>query len=44
MVGAIGNVFGVRQALILSPTLLLYTRAIKRGGAEPDLKDATPEK
>jgi MFS transporter, DHA3 family, tetracycline resistance protein len=49
VVGAIGNVFGVRQALtaaalILSPTLLLYTRAIKRGGAEPDLKDAAPEK
>jgi MFS transporter, DHA3 family, tetracycline resistance protein len=48
VVGAIGNIFGVRQALtaalILSPTLLLYGRAIKRGGAEPGLKDATPEK
>ena len=48
VVGAIGNVLGVRQALtaaalILSPTLLLYSRAIKRGGAEPDLKDATPK-
>jgi DHA3 family tetracycline resistance protein-like MFS transporter len=49
VVGAIGNLLGVRQALtaaalILSPTLLLYARAIKRGGAEPDMKDATPEK
>jgi MFS transporter, DHA3 family, tetracycline resistance protein len=48
VVGGIGNIFGVRQvltaaALILSPTLILYGRAIKRG-AEPDLKDATPEK
>jgi MFS transporter, DHA3 family, tetracycline resistance protein len=49
VVGAIGNVFGVRQALtaaalILSPTLLLYGRAIKRGGAEPVLKDTTSER
>jgi DHA3 family tetracycline resistance protein-like MFS transporter len=49
VLGAIGNIFGVRQALtaaalILSPTLLLYARAIKRGGAEPDLKDTSPEK
>ncbi len=47
VIGAIGNVFGVRQALTaaaltLSPTLLLYARAIRRGGAEPDLKSATP--
>jgi MFS transporter, DHA3 family, tetracycline resistance protein len=46
VVGAIGNIFGVRQALaaaalILSPTLLLYGRAIKRGGAEPGLKEAS---
>jgi DHA3 family tetracycline resistance protein-like MFS transporter len=46
VVGAIGNVFGVRQALaaaamILSPTLLLYGRAIKRGAA---VKEAIPEK
>ena len=39
VIGAIGNVFGVRPALtaaalILSPTLLLYTRAIRRGGLE----------
>ena len=49
VVGAIGNIFGVRQALtaaalILSPTVLLYGRAIKRGGAEPKLRDSTPEK
>ncbi|HEY6580434.1 MAG TPA: MFS transporter [Rubrobacter sp.] len=48
-IGAIGNIFGVRQALtaaalILSPTLLLYGRAIKRGGVDPGLKDATPER
>jgi MFS transporter, DHA3 family, tetracycline resistance protein len=47
VIGAIGNAFGVRQALTaaaltLSPTLLLYARAIRRGGAEPDLKSATP--
>ena len=49
VVGAIGNVFGVRQALtaaalILSPTLLLYGRAMKRGGAETGLKDTTPDR
>ena len=49
VVGAIGNIFGVRQALtaaalILSPTVLLYGRAIRRGGAEPELRDATPKK
>jgi DHA3 family tetracycline resistance protein-like MFS transporter len=49
VVGVIGNVFGVRQALtaaalVLSPTLLLYARAIKRGGADPELGDNTPEK
>jgi MFS transporter, DHA3 family, tetracycline resistance protein len=48
-IGAIGNIFGVRQALtaaalILSPTLLLYGRAIKRGGVDSGLKDATPER
>ncbi len=45
VIGAIGNVFGVRPALtvaalILSPTLLLYARAIRRGGVEPGLKGA----
>jgi len=44
VIGAIGNVFGVRPALtvaalVLSPTLLLYARAIKRGGLEPGLED-----
>jgi hypothetical protein len=47
VIGAIGNLFGVRSALtvaalILSPTLLLYARAMKRGGVEPELKDANP--
>ena len=46
VIGVIGNVFGVRPALtitalILSPTLLLYGRAIGRGGVEPELKDAS---
>jgi MFS transporter, DHA3 family, tetracycline resistance protein len=44
VIGVIGNVFGVRSALtitalILSPTLLLYGRAIQRGGVEPEVKD-----
>jgi MFS transporter, DHA3 family, tetracycline resistance protein len=46
VIGVIGNVFGVRSALtiaalILSPTLLLYGRAIRRGGVEPELEDAS---
>jgi MFS transporter, DHA3 family, tetracycline resistance protein len=49
VIGVVGNVLGVRQALtaaalILSPTLLLYARAIKRGAAEPDPKSATPDR
>jgi MFS transporter, DHA3 family, tetracycline resistance protein len=49
VIGVIGNVFGVRSALtitaiILSPTLLLYGRAIRRGGVEPELKDPSPAK
>ena len=45
VIGAIGNLFGVRPALtvaalILSPTLLLYARAMKRGVVEPKAKDA----
>src|SRR5918997_1228746 len=45
VIGAIGNIFGVRPALtvaalILSPTLLLYARAMKRGGVDPDPKRA----
>jgi hypothetical protein len=44
VIGAIGNVFGVRSALTvaalaLSPTLLLYARAMKRGGVDPEPKD-----
>src|SRR5918997_205819 len=39
VIGAIGNLFGVRPALtltalVLSPTLLLYARAMRRGGVE----------
>jgi DHA3 family tetracycline resistance protein-like MFS transporter len=39
VIGAIGNLFGVRpaltvSALVLSPTLLLYARAMRRGGVE----------
>jgi len=46
VIGAVGNVLGVRPALtaaalILSPTLLLYARAIRRGGVEPELENAT---
>src|SRR5215208_1062001 len=45
VIGAIGNIFGVRPALtvaavILSPTLLLYARAMKRPGVDPGAKDA----
>ena len=45
MIGAIGNIFGVRSALtvaalILSPTLLLYARAMKRGGVDPEPKES----
>ena len=47
VIGAIGNLFGVRPALtvaalILSPTLLLYARAIRYGGVEPELKNVNP--
>ena len=43
VVGAIGNLAGVRSALtltalILSPALLLYARAIRHGGAEPSIE------
>jgi MFS transporter, DHA3 family, tetracycline resistance protein len=45
VIGAIGNLYGVRPALtitaiVLSPTLLLYVRAMRRGVIEPDPKDA----
>jgi MFS transporter, DHA3 family, tetracycline resistance protein len=47
VIGAIGNLFGVRPALtvaalILSPTLLLYARATRYGGVEPELKNVNP--
>jgi hypothetical protein len=45
VIGAIGNLFGVRPALtiaalVLSPTLLLYARAMQRGVVEFAPKDA----
>jgi DHA3 family tetracycline resistance protein-like MFS transporter len=45
VIGAIGNISGVRPALtvaalILSPTLLLYGRAMRRGGVDQERKDA----
>jgi MFS transporter, DHA3 family, tetracycline resistance protein len=45
VIGAIGNIFGVRPALtiaalVLSPTLLLYVRAMKSGGVDPEAKEA----
>jgi hypothetical protein len=43
VVGAVGNLAGVRSALtltafILSPALLLYARAIRHGGDEPSIE------
>ena len=45
VIGAVGNIFGVRPALtvaalILSPTLLLYKRAMSHGVVESERKDA----
>ena len=45
VIGAIGNIFGVRSALtitalVLSPTLLLYARAMKSGGVDAEAKEA----
>ena len=45
VIGAVGNLFGVRpaltvSALVLSPTLLLYVRAMRRGGVESSPKVA----
>jgi hypothetical protein len=42
--GALGTVFGLRTALlaggaILAPALALYGRAIRHGGAEPELTE-----
>ncbi len=45
VIGVIGNVFGVRPALtvaalVLSPTLLLYGRAMRHDGVDPEPKGA----
>jgi DHA3 family tetracycline resistance protein-like MFS transporter len=44
LLGGVGNVFGIRAALLaggalLAPALALYTRAIRHGGAEPELEE-----
>lgn len=44
-IGAAGNVFGIRAALVagaalLAPAVGLYTRALAHGGKEPELADA----
>jgi DHA3 family tetracycline resistance protein-like MFS transporter len=43
MIGAIGNAFGIRAALVvgaflLSPAVALYGRALRHGGREPELE------
>jgi DHA3 family tetracycline resistance protein-like MFS transporter len=43
-IGAIGNAFGIRAALVtgaflLSPAIALYSRALRHGGGEPELGD-----
>jgi MFS transporter, DHA3 family, tetracycline resistance protein len=43
VLGVIGNVFGIRAALVaaalvLTPTLGLYARAMRHGGKEPELE------
>jgi len=45
--GVLGNVFGIRTALAasaaaLAPALLLYGRALRHQGAEPELVEARP--
>jgi DHA3 family tetracycline resistance protein-like MFS transporter len=47
VLGVIGNVWGIRAALatgalVLTPALGLYARALRRGGAEPEL-EALPQ-
>jgi MFS transporter, DHA3 family, tetracycline resistance protein len=42
-IGAIGNAFGIRAALVtgaflLSPAIALYGRALRHGGQEPELE------
>lgn len=44
VLGVIGNVFGIRAALVtaafvLTPTLALYGRAMRHGGREPELEE-----
>jgi MFS transporter, DHA3 family, tetracycline resistance protein len=44
VLGAIGNVWGIRAALatgalVLTPALGLYARALRHGGAEPELEE-----
>jgi MFS transporter, DHA3 family, tetracycline resistance protein len=43
-IGGIGDAFGIRAALVtgaclLSPALALYSRALRRGGGEPELTE-----
>ncbi len=45
--GVLGNAFGIRTALAasaaaLAPALLLYTRALRHEGGEPELADTRP--
>jgi MFS transporter, DHA3 family, tetracycline resistance protein len=51
VLGVVGNAFGTGAALaggalLLTPALALYTRALRHGGREPELEDlpagATP--
>ena len=47
VLGAIGNVWGIRAALatgalVLTPALGLYARALRHGGHEPEL-DSLPQ-
>ncbi len=44
VLGVIGNVFGIRAALVaaafvLTPALALYGRAMRHGGKEPELEE-----
>jgi MFS transporter, DHA3 family, tetracycline resistance protein len=48
ILGAIGNVWGIRAALaaggvVISPALGLYARAIRHGGQEPELEELPAE-
>jgi MFS transporter, DHA3 family, tetracycline resistance protein len=44
VLGVIGNLFGIRAALVaagfvLTPALALYARAMRHGGREPELEE-----